>query len=212
MSKIYLEIFNPERKKIFSQLKAFQKEGILGGGTAIALQIKHRRSFDFDIFLPKPIPKTIFKKTQEVFGSNLEKLVDNTDQLTILIDGKTALTFLYYYFPPLHPIVKTDSVDLFNLRDLATDKAATIGRRGIWRDYIDLFFLIKNGYVKFPTIIAEAQKRFGADFAPKLFLEQLCYFDDIKDFTIEFIKERYAPNQIKSFFEKIISDYLKTKL
>lgn len=142
--------------------------------------------------MPKPIPKNFFKKAQTVFGP--------------------AATFLYYYFPPLHPLVKIDPINLFDLRDLATDKAATIGRRGLWRDYVDLFFLIKDAYVKFPTVIAEAQKRFGADFAPKLFLEQLCYFDDIHDFTVEFIKERYIPNQIKSFFEKTVSEYSKAEL
>lgn len=85
MLKIYLDVLDPEQKKIFEKLRAFGKDGVLGGETAISLQIKHRRSFDFDIFLPKPIPQTLFKKTQEVFGPNLEKLIDSTDQLTFLI-------------------------------------------------------------------------------------------------------------------------------
>lgn len=212
MLKIYLDILDPEQKKIFEKLRAFGKNGVLGGGTAISLQIKHRRSFDFDIFLPEPIPKTLFKKTQEVFGSNLEKLIDSTDQLTFITNGKTAVTFLYYYFSPLHPLVETEVINLFDLRDLATDKAATIGRRGIWRDYVDLFFLLKKDYIDLSKIIEEASWRFGANFSPKLFLEQLCYFGDIRDFTTQFIKEKYTPSEIKLFFENLVSGYLKTKL
>lgn len=212
MSKIYLDILGSEQKRIFEKLRDFGKEGVLGGGTAISLQISHRQSFDFDIFLSKPIPKALFKKAQEVFGPNLEKLIDSRDQLTFLINRKTAVTFLYYYFPPLHPLVKTEIINLFDLWDLASDKAATIGRRGIWRDYVDLFFLFKKDYIDLSKVIEEASRRFEANFSPKLFLEQLCYFGDINDFTTQFIKEKYEPSEIKLFFEKLVSKYLKAKL
>lgn len=53
MSKIYLEILDKERIKIFQKMGDFKRIGYLAGGTALALQIKHRKSFDFDIFTLK---------------------------------------------------------------------------------------------------------------------------------------------------------------
>ena len=50
MSKIFLEILDPERQKVFTRLTAFCDDGYLAGGTALALQLGHRVSIDFDVF------------------------------------------------------------------------------------------------------------------------------------------------------------------
>ena len=36
--------------------------------------------------------------------------------------------------------IKTDSMDLMDIKDIATNKAYTIGRRPKWRDYVDIYF------------------------------------------------------------------------
>jgi len=49
MSKIYLEILDNERLTIFNKLKAFENEGYLAGGTALAFQLNFgfRRTLTF---------------------------------------------------------------------------------------------------------------------------------------------------------------------
>ncbi|MBI2591380.1 MAG: nucleotidyl transferase AbiEii/AbiGii toxin family protein [Candidatus Brennerbacteria bacterium] len=206
-----LEILGPERLKTFLTLKEWKREGVLGGGTAIALQLKHRYSYDFDIFFKKPIVKKYFNKAKTIFNIK-KKLVDTIDQLTFLTKDEVKITFLYYNFLPLHPKIKTNSLPLFNLKDLASDKAATIGRRGMWRDYFDLFILLKSGAVSFETLLGETAKRFGVDFSEKLFLEQLVYYGDIANFNIDFISKEYKPDEIQRFFKKITSNYIKSKI
>ena len=39
--------------------------------------------------------------------------------------------------------VKTSSLPLFDKRDIAADKAYTVGRRPAWRDYVDFFSCLK---------------------------------------------------------------------
>lgn len=48
MSSIHLEILDKDRQKVFKKLRVFKQKAILGGGTALALQLNHRVSFDFD--------------------------------------------------------------------------------------------------------------------------------------------------------------------
>jgi len=43
------------------------------------------------------------------------------------------------------------------MNDIAADKAFTVGRRGAFRDYVDLYFLLKDK-TTLPKIISDAQK------------------------------------------------------
>ena len=76
MTKLYLDILDDRRKRLFSMLKSFEGEWVLAGGTALALQIGHRKSIDFDLFSPKPISRTLYHSVCDVFGEQPVKLVD----------------------------------------------------------------------------------------------------------------------------------------
>ncbi|MDO8952122.1 MAG: hypothetical protein Q7U86_05815 [Draconibacterium sp.] len=47
---MHREILSNEQVNLLSIVKQFKREYYLVGGTAIALQIGHRRSIDFDLF------------------------------------------------------------------------------------------------------------------------------------------------------------------
>jgi hypothetical protein len=47
---MFKEILYPEQVKNIEILSLFSKDFYLAGGTAIALQIGHRKSIDFDLF------------------------------------------------------------------------------------------------------------------------------------------------------------------
>ncbi|MEA3464006.1 MAG: nucleotidyl transferase AbiEii/AbiGii toxin family protein, partial [Patescibacteria group bacterium] len=58
MAKIYLNILDNKRLKILKQLKFTRKlKMYLAGGTALALQLGHRTSVDFDFYIPKEFKK-----------------------------------------------------------------------------------------------------------------------------------------------------------
>jgi hypothetical protein len=50
MDKLYWEILDGERKKLLPIFSSFKDDFYLAGGTALALQIGHRDSIDFDLF------------------------------------------------------------------------------------------------------------------------------------------------------------------
>ncbi len=134
-------------------------------------------------------------------------MVDSSDELSFIANG-VKISFVYFPFPPLHKTIKTYSLPIFYWKDIILDKAYAIGRRGEYRDYVDLFFAIKGGY-ELKKIIKESQKKFRGLFSEKLFLQQLVYFKDIRDFSVEFLKERYTPKEIKNLFEKATKEYIR---
>ena len=65
-----------------------------------------------------------------------------------------------------------------NLLTLAVMKAFALGRRAKWKDYVDLYFILKD-YHCFKQIADVASELFGEQFSEKLFKMQLVYFKGI---------------------------------
>ena len=57
----------------------------------------------------------------------------------MLVDD-VKLTFLKYPSPTFNPFVIYEQVPLLSVRQIAATKAYTIGRRGAYKDYIELLF------------------------------------------------------------------------
>lgn len=208
MSELHFNSLNTERQVAFRKLVVFSDIGVLGGGTALLMQFHHRKSFDFDIFLNSPIEKKLLERVSEYFGEKFEILVDTGDELSLSIPSKVKITFIYFPYDPLYPVIKTESLSIFDWKDITADKAYTIGRRGEYRDYVDIFFALKKG-LSLEKIIKDTYKKFNKVFSEKLFLGQLVYFDDLVDFTCDFIDQEYSPEQIKHFLEKSVFSYTK---
>ncbi len=203
MSKIYTEILDSKRLAVFQKLDQVEDSAFLIGGTALALQIKHRKSIDFDLALDKPIKNFLLRKVSDVFsGHKLSVSVDQPNELTVILDQEVKVTFLHYPFSNLHPFTKTQYLNLSSLPDLASTKIQTIGRRGEWKDYVDVYFLLKKVGLNINQIIKESSERFGGEFNEKLFWEQLVYWDDILDFEIEYIGEEVPKEEIQLFFKR----------
>lgn len=208
MSKIYLGILDRQRQEIFKALSQFRDFGYLAGGTALALQIKHRKSFDFDIFLSNPISNRLRLKIRDVFG-DVNIILDTEDQITFRTESGVGITFLWYYFDPLYGLLETEFLQIASIKDISADKAYTIGRRAVWRDYVDIYFLLKKNIDNLLGVISLAKKKFKGSFNESLFFEQLVYFKDIEVTPMEFINDSPTASEIKEFLEKQVKEYIK---
>jgi len=45
-------------------------------------------------------------------------------------------------------------------------------------------------------------KKYGSEFDPRLFLEQLIYLKDVEKIEIQFLKEKVSIPEIEKFFER----------
>jgi len=64
----------------------------LAGGTALSLQITHRKSFDFDVFVGKEIDNKLRLEVKKVFG-NVDFYVNSSDQISFATKRGINITF-----------------------------------------------------------------------------------------------------------------------
>ena len=191
-------------------MSKFSDKFVLAGGTAIMLQINHRMSYDFDLFSEKPLTRNLLAKVRLTFGDDINVQVDNSKLLLFTTGDKVKVDFVHFPYSPIHKVVKATPISLLDLKDLASNKAYTIGRRATWRDYVDMFFLEKK--FGLDSIINETKTRFKGEFSEKLFLEQLVYYDDLEILPIKFIKESYSAEEIRKHLQNVVGVYTKKEI
>ena len=173
---MHAEVLTADQLGLLPVLKLFRKEFYLVGGTAIALQFGHRRSIDFDLFTLKPFgSKRVLNKLEKA-GKKAHVTRRVSEQLNLVIDGVTLTFFQYPY--AVEAMVGDEIFRMPELLSLAAMKAFALGRRSKWKDYVDLFFLLRDRF-KLAEIERQAVKIFGGEFSAKLFRAQLSYHKDI---------------------------------
>lgn len=133
----------------------------------------------------------------------------HSEMLFVHTPEKVEINFVWYPYKFLKKPNVSNSLPIFHLDDLAASKAFTLGRRPQWRDYVDLFFLMKWKYYDPKIIVSLAEKKYGGEFNPKLFAKQLTYFDDVEIRPTAFLKESYSEQEIKSFLRMQARNYVK---
>ncbi len=68
------------------------------------------------------------------------------------------------------------------------------------KDYVDIYHILKNGHAILTEIIELAAQKYAEAFDPRLFFEQLLYFDDLEDAPIEFIGKAVTKEDLQAFF------------
>jgi hypothetical protein len=96
--------------------------------------------------------------------------------------------------------VSTEGLKLLSVAEIGATKAYSIGRRGTYKDYVDLYFIIKDGAASLQSLVAMAETKFRNEFNARLFLEQLLFMEDIEDYKIDFLGKRVPPEEILEFF------------
>lgn len=197
------EAITSEQKLIFEKLKNFPGY-YLAGGTALALQIGHRVSVDFDFFSKTEIPPPLLLKVEKAFKNfKREIIVNNSEQLTVKLNG-TNLTFVKYPFPLVFKLKEYHGVKMLSVEEIAATKAYVLGRRATMKDYVDLYFILKKGFLGLKELIRIGRKKYGDNFEPRLFLEQLLFIEDVKKMPVLFLGKRIGLAEILVFFEKEI--------
>ncbi|RLC20772.1 MAG: hypothetical protein DRI57_04045 [Deltaproteobacteria bacterium] len=196
---MHKHILTKEQKELLPLIRQFRKDYYLAGGTAVALYLGHRRSVDFDLFSHKSIRRRRIKNIIEAHHlPTKDVLFEAHDQLHLVVN---CVKMTFFHFP--HTVTPRESFEKIiripPLSDLAAMKAYALGGRAKWKDYVDLYFLLKDHF-DLKTISCRAKDIFGRFFNEKLFREQLAYFDDI-DYReeVEFIGKEIAEKEIRDF-------------
>ena len=195
---MHKEILSENQLELLPLVRQFVREYYLVGGTAIALHIGHRRSIDFDLFKITTLrPKNI---VSVISTFNFPYLITRrvTEQMNVTIHD-VKFTFFQYPFNIDAKNRFEGYLRLPDLIDLAAMKAYALGRRSKWKDYVDLYFILKNHY-SFEQISKRACVIYDQLFSEKLFRAQLAYFNDIDHSEpIDYLIPAVPEDEIKNF-------------
>lgn len=176
----------------------------LARGTALAIQVGHRKSFDLDFFTEE---KHFDEKKLIVrFADNQDWQTDVEDTGTIYGQLlKSKISFIAYpLFVPKQEFLFHDSVRVLNKIDIAVMKITAISQRGRKRDFFDLYWCAKN-----IEPIEETIKRLPSQY-PSLahdyhhIFKALIYFEDAENDPEPEIFFRADWVEVKDFFKKEI--------
>lgn len=171
------EILSAEQREFLPLIAVFKKDFGLVGGTAVALHIGHRESIDFDMFSKEKFGNLSLQRKIEKMRKIDEVLVNKEGEFTFVI-GSVKFTFFQYPFAIHYSEEFGGVARLPTLITLAAMKAYAIGQRNKWKDYVDMYFLLRDHY-RVADISAHAHMLFGDRFNERMFRSQLSYFDDI---------------------------------
>lgn len=205
---MHWDILDEKRKELLPLFARLQEyDFYLAGGTALALQLGHRDSIDFDFFTIKPIDtKKLFSQIEEVFSDHrLVKTQEEKDTLGILIDDVVKVSFITYPYELLRPLVETEYFSLASVTDIACMKCSAITSRGTMKDYVDLYFIFQTMSLK--EVLALATVKYPT-IDTNLIAKSLVYFDDLELEAIKYIPGHEVEfESLKSFLKKQVAGF-----
>ena len=177
---LHPEVLPSEQQDVMRQLGrvAGRLGYYLGGGTAVAIHLGHRRSVDLDWFTEERMDDPMRLATQiRDEGVGLE--VRNVDRGTLHATvGTVRLSILEYRYALLEPLINWPSFDcpLASIEDLVAMKLLAIEQRGARKDFLDIYAIGMRGLSLADMLELYRQKYSVADVSRVTF--SLCYFDD----------------------------------
>ena len=175
-NSLYLDILNLNQIQLLKKLKFLEKYGFyLAGGTALALQINHRTSLDFDFYT-----KNFFdnKKLHQLLKKKFKKIIllEMAEDTLIIKINNVIVSFFRYPYPLIFSFIKDKNLPpLASKENIAAMKIIAISDRGIKRDFVDIYFLLKEFSLK--QVFSFVKKKYP-DFNVYVGLKGLTYFVD----------------------------------
>ena len=182
--QLYLDILPPAQRKLWPLLKDIPKNFILYGGTAIALQLGHRISVDFDFFSDFPLNKEALIHSFPILKKYhlVQPEINTIDCVLDFPEGPVKLQFLANLGSRQRRVAKPsvaqdNQLQIASLKDLFATKLNTIQHRAESKDYIDIDALIQSG-ITLAEALGYAIAVYGKQFDPATSLRALCSYRD----------------------------------
>ncbi|MDL2216808.1 nucleotidyl transferase AbiEii/AbiGii toxin family protein [Desulfovibrio sp. OttesenSCG-928-M14] len=175
-----LTILPEAQREIWKLLTPVTQMGfVLYGGTAVALQLGHRQSVDFDFFSNRSF-------TRDQVDAILPFLADSTikqnfsNTYTVEIKNGVQLSFFggINFGRVGEPLIAADNkIQVASLDDLFATKLKVIFDRAEYKDYKDIAKMLQCG-MDLAKGLASARALFGRDFQPAIALKAMTFFED----------------------------------
>ncbi|PIQ73887.1 hypothetical protein COV58_00020 [Candidatus Roizmanbacteria bacterium CG11_big_fil_rev_8_21_14_0_20_36_8] len=183
------------------------------GGTALsAFHLYHRYSEDLDFFTTKPLEKERILQLLQSLSKSLSFTFDTQSHDVTLIniltfkDDKTLkVDFASYPYPILQPPSIYKGFQIDSTRDITANKLTCINQRSEVKDFVDLYFLLKEWNIWDASYGYET--KFSRRFEPFLFSSDLSIIEDFK--TLPRMIKPITLDELKVFYLNLAKELVK---
>lgn len=204
------EVMPIEQQEMLRELApiATERSFYLAGGTALAIQVGHRRSVDLNWFSTTALdPMDV---AADLKDSGIPFAVGDIDEGTLHGTARgVKLSFHEYRYPPLVPPVEWPEyrVALAGLKDLACMKLSAVSGRGRKKDSIDIFALGREHFTLSQMLDLYGRKYEVSDLAHTVYA--LTYFDDAEEEETPEMLWQVEWDDVKRTIEGWVRDYVR---
>ena len=191
---LHLETIEPKTLELLRKLQSLSifENSRLVGGTALALQLGHRKSIDLDIFGKiAATPEEIQETCSEVGSFEISKTSKNIN--IYWVDG-IKVDCVNYPYEWLEECRVLDGVRLASISDIAAMKISAIINRGTKKDFIDLHFLLKEISLNHILDLYDQKYTGGSRF---IAIKSLTYFEDAESDPMPYMFEDVTWEDVK---------------
>lgn len=206
---MYEESLTQNTKRVLELLDRAEtvKDFYLAGGTALALYYGHRFSVDLDWFAENFTYSPGFRKKL----SELGKLsIDHEGEKTFngVLD-EVKISFFEYPYPLISPKVHyKGNIYLASRSDIAVMKLEAIARRGTYKDFVDLYFLLQE--YRLEQLLDFLREKFvGIEYNETHLLKSITYFEDAKKSEFPKMIKKVEWEEVKRALISAVKQYTK---
>jgi len=206
---MYSKTINSKTKRVLQKIgdTLLARDFYLTGGTALALQLGHRQSIDLDWFSEQDFLNEKIKKILALLG-NFKLLSEEKGTIHGTLN-EIRVSFFYYNYSLLFPLIKFGGIKLADERDIAAMKIDAISSRGNKKDFMDIYFLLEK--YSLTELIDFFEKKYKDIEYNKLHIfKSLVYFNDAENepmpIMIKKAEWKTVKEKIKAEVKKMISN------
>lgn len=178
------------------------RDAYLAGGTALALQLGHRVSIDFDFFTKTEFDEqAIVKQLSSLpIDFKLEKLAWRT---VLGYINKIRFSLFFYDYNWLERPKEYLGIKIAGIKDIASMKLLAISDRGARRDFIDLYFILAiEKLYSLEEVFYLYDEKFKVLRQNKMhIIKSLTYFKEADEMSMPKMLKEISWTKIKKFFE-----------
>ncbi len=191
---LYYETLGPDTLRLLENLQSlpFLEQARLVGGTALALQIGHRKSVDLDFF--GSISASAEEMKEALSANHTISSIKEAQNINMFLVDSVKVDFVNYRYNWIDDVVIEGYLRLASIMDIAAMKIYAIIGRGTKKDFIDLFFLLQRFSLE--DILDFYVKKYP-DGSLFMALKSLSYFDDAEGDPMPIMLEPVSWEQVK---------------
>ncbi len=202
---MFWHVIDGVRREVLNKLLHLMpvQDAYLAGGTALALQLGHRESIDFDWFTAFPFEVAQVESRLQTLGT-LEVTDAKRNTFHGILDN-VQVTFLRYPYPLIHPFVVSEespNLRMASLLDIGTMKMIAVSQRGARKDFIDLYALHHVGITLNMLTKRLPEKFLGNKINMYHIVKSLTYFEDAEEEPMPRMLTDFNWDAMKSFFQQ----------